>query len=366
MAEIPKIVGQRLQAIAQVGEHPDSNLLGAFVERSLARSEQIRVLEHLSRCTNCREIVSLTAAQPWIAGDAVVVVPERRGWLSWPVLRWGAAVACVVVVGAVVTLRQQQGAGQIAATLADHQPDRTAVPAEQTTIRETPGTAKVESSTAETSSPIEMADAKAGARLNQMVPGRAKTAESQDASARKGTGAAENSFAPADGATAAIVPLVSTNLAPRWTLTSDGTLERSRDAGRTWQTVDVPSKTTLRALAANGQDIWVGGASGALFHSSDAGRHWIQVQPVVNGEALSADIIGVEFVDGVHGKLTIADPGAQALNRSWQPDQTLQQYNFLIDSSSSGDVEVQKSPGPVLSGQQTWSTADAGQTWQKQ
>src|SRR5580704_19377134 len=109
MAEIPKIVSRRLRAIAVVGEHPDPNLLGAFLEKSLARNEQAQVLEHLSRCMVCREIVSLASSQPAVA-DVVSVVPASTAtaWLAWPVLRWGAAVACVVVVGAVVTLRQQQ------------------------------------------------------------------------------------------------------------------------------------------------------------------------------------------------------------------------------------------------------------------
>jgi Photosynthesis system II assembly factor YCF48 len=363
MAEIPKIVGQRLQTMAEIGDHPDPNLLGAFVERSIGHDERVLVLKHLSRCVSCREIVSLTAVQPGIVDD-VAVVPERTSWLAWPALRWGAAVACVAVLGAVVTLRQQQkGSGQIAATLTERQAEKTPLPAEQTPAPEMAGAAKTgDRSTA----PVEMADAGSGARPDQLVPGRAKVAESRNSAARQETRSDGDSVASEEGANAAVVPLVSTNLPPRWTLTADGTLERSRDAGRSWQTVDVPSKTTLRALAANGQDIWVGGVAGALFHSSDAGRHWTQVQPVVNGEALSADIIGVEFADGVHGKLTIADADSQTPNRSWQPDQTLQQYDFLVDSNSGGDLEVQKSPGPVLSGQQTWSTADAGQTWQKQ
>ena len=116
---------------------------------------------------------------------------------------------------------------------------------------------------------------------------------------------------------------VPTTLAPRWTLSSDGTLQRSLDSGGTWQTIPVSSKTTFRALAANGLDIWVGGSAGALFHSSDAGQHWTQVRAIANGETLVDDIIGVEFTDLLHGKVT-------------------------------------------TSGSETWVTADAGQSWQEQ
>jgi photosystem II stability/assembly factor-like uncharacterized protein len=106
-------------------------------------------------------------------------------------------------------------------------------------------------------------------------------------------------------------------------LSSDGTLQRSLDSGRTWQSIPVSSKTIFRALAANGLDIWVGGSGGALFHSSDAGQQWKQVRPAANGETLADDIIGVEFTDLLHGKLT-------------------------------------------TSSEEVWVTADAGQTWQKQ
>jgi hypothetical protein len=362
MAEISKIVGQRLRAIAAVGDHPDPNLLGAFLENSLAKGEQFGVLEHLSRCTSCREIISLAATQPALA-DAVSGVPASTsaGWLAWPVLRWGAALACVLVVGAVVTLRQQQlrqlaAPTQLATSSLSQSVNKTAL-SEQIVSREAVSVAKPQAP-----NPVETADARPGP---QVVPGRAKAAIVPDTEAGNGMDSTGNIGAPTEASNAAIVPLVSTNLPPRWTLTSDGSLQRSRDSGRTWQTVPVPSKTTLRALAAHGQDIWVGGAAGALFHSADAGRHWTQVRPTVNGEALAADIIGVEFADPAHGKLTTAGAEAQALNRGSQPDQTLQQYNFSADSSG-GDVEVRKTPGPSLSGEQTWSTADAGQTWQKQ
>ena len=110
---------------------------------------------------------------------------------------------------------------------------------------------------------------------------------------------------------------------PRWTLSADGALQRSFDSGKTWQTIPVASNVVFRALAANDSDIWVGGAAGALYHSSDAGQHWTRITPVAEGKSLSADIVAVEFSDPQHGKLITAN-------------------------------------------RETWSTSDAGKTWQRQ
>ena len=347
MAEIPKIVSQRLQAIATMGDHPDPNLLGAFVERSLGKRERVQVLEHLSRCTTCREIVSLSAAPPEMTH--AVSGPVSRAWFSWPVLRGAALVACVMVVGAVLTLRQKHEGRQISATIAEGRPGETQLPmpnsaiekkvpslqipapvakpvfaAKQTASRQKAITANPANGSydAAPSSAVEMAEARTGSPFAE-VPGRAKdaAAESQGSQAEKASGGAlarRNMVSAA----ASDAPIPS-NLAPRWTLSSDGTLQRSLDSGRTWQTIPVSSQTIFRALAANGLDIWVGGAAGALFHSSDAGQHWTQIKPMVNGEALEDDIIGVEFTDTLHGKLT----------------------------SSIEEI---------------WTTADAGLTWQKQ
>ena len=84
----------------------------------------------------------------------------------------------------------------------------------------------------------------------------------------------------------------------------------------------VANHVVFRALAANGSDIWAGGAAGALYHSSDAGQHWVQVNPTADGNSLTGDIVTVEFSDAAHGKLT-------------------------------------------TSTRETWTTADAGDTWQK-
>jgi photosystem II stability/assembly factor-like uncharacterized protein len=98
-------------------------------------------------------------------------------------------------------------------------------------------------------------------------------------------------------------------------------LQRSFDSGKSWQTIPVASHVVFRALAANDSDIWVGGAAGALYHSSDAGQHWTQVKPVADGKPLTADIVTVEFSDPHRGKL-------------------------------------------ITSTRETWTTSDAGNTWQ--
>jgi hypothetical protein len=160
----------------------------------------------------------------------------------------------------------------------------------------------------------------------QLVPGRAKEAEStafkDNLAAVAGPLARQNAATAALAVNKAMVP-APLRLIPRWTLTSDGTLQRSLDSGKTWETISVSSQANFRALAANGFDIWVGGSKGALFHSSDSGQHWTQVRPIANGEVLSADIIGVEFADSQHGTIS-------------------------------------------TSAQETWTTDDAGQSWQRE
>jgi hypothetical protein len=330
MAEIPKIVKQRLQTNAKLADHPEANLVSAFLERSLGQREQFEILQHLSQCTNCREIVSLSGAQSNVA-NAVSLAPARATWLSWPALRWGVAIACVVVIGAAITTHQRHESVQPPATQASMSthaiPDKAALSqspnlnpgpvqaAKQRISRSNSGNQR-----AVDSMPVEIADARTASPFVEVVPGRAKDAVAPSEAEPATGGPATNSLA-----TGTFFPddLAAENLAPRWTLSWDGILQRSLDSGRTWQTVPVASHLILRALAANGLDIWVGGKAGALFHSSDAGQHWAQVFPIANGQPFAGDIVGVEFSDGLHGKLT----------------------------SSNREI---------------WITTDAGQSWQKQ
>lgn len=336
MTEIPKIVKQRLQVDANLADHPEPNLLSAFVEQSLGKREQLQVLEHLSQCMNCREIASLSAARPAVT-SAVSLTPARAAWLSWPALRWGAAITCVVVVGAAITIHQKHESAQGSATqasMSNHAILDKPAPSRSPNLNPEPvQTAKQptgQSSSgnhAADSQPVEMADARTASPFTEVVPGRAKAAIAgpRDGEAAPATGGPANNNNGMNAANETFFPddLAAETLAPRWTLSWDGVLQRSLDSGRTWQTVPVASHLILRALAANGLDIWVGGKAGALFHSSDAGQHWAQVLPITDGQPFVGDIVGVEFSDPLHGKLT----------------------------SSNHEI---------------WITSDAGQTWQKQ
>ncbi|HTA24304.1 MAG TPA: YCF48-related protein [Terriglobales bacterium] len=355
MPDLPKIAMQRLHQKSATAEiHPDPNLISAFAENSLADDSRDQVMRHLAQCGDCREVVFLSAPEQAATLPAAASAPSR--WLTWPVLRWGAAVAAVVVVVAAVSLHHQSGGvstspGAIQMTdapIAKEKAASVSIPEEkrkmapETNIAPVPPvvtsvtTADAEDkrpdelkkqSSRVAASPMlaqksEIANAKGandhrdeldktttveataqsvavGVEAGQVVPGRAKDAAAAPAS----------DMSAALGSATAMPPhpqMFMPVVAPRWTVTSEGMLQRSLDLGRSWQTVQVASQTSFRALAASGKDIWVGGSKGALYHSTDAGQHWAQVQPVAAGQTLSDDIVGVEFPDSLHGKLTTA------------------------------------------------------------
>jgi hypothetical protein len=382
--DVPNIVTRRLQA-AKTGvpeeAHLDPDLMTAFVEKALPQREHSRTLEHLAHCANCREVIALSLPeQPDIAA-ATPIIPARATWLSWPVLRWGTLAACVVVVGAAVTLHYQliragqpsitasstdaptarsqfsqapagesaRDTKQVAAQVppepqkSEARLDRPAptertgdgnsaiqgnIPAAGNKLQAEHEAAPAHRQTEDVAgaSPL-LANAEPAADSSQLVPGRAKDEFDAFPAAKTGmslNGTIDTAKQPTPtSAMIARAATVPANVTPRWTLTSDGMLQRSIDSGKTWETILVASPGTFRALTANGFDIWVGGAKAALYHSIDAGQHWMKVQPAAADESLTADIIGIEFTDLLHGTLTTAD-------------------------------------------QQAWITADAGQTWQKQ
>jgi hypothetical protein len=115
MQDVPKIVRQRLRAGGSAGNHPDANVLTAFVEKSLPDLERSGVMEHLSRCGECREVLAL--ALPETESQAIAM-PTRAGWFTWPVLRWGFVAAGIAVVASIGIVQYQRHAVQQSAMVA--------------------------------------------------------------------------------------------------------------------------------------------------------------------------------------------------------------------------------------------------------
>jgi Photosynthesis system II assembly factor YCF48/Putative zinc-finger len=419
MEALPKIVRQRLQSRAKSGVHPHADLLTAFSEKTLTERERTRVVEHLSRCEDCREVMFLAPPQqmPAQAGERISV---SSGWLSWPVLRWSAAVACVVIVGTAVTLRQQSQNPPVLRDSEQSRSEKTQTPAPktaplETTKKTTPNSvpigevkdkddedkvvrsqdadklsAKAEPAprpnrnamTAIPRVPMQFDQSRqingnetgangavsAGVALDENRPAasapammaRGANLADQSESAKKQ--APTSSYTVNVAAASEPVTVQSANtpvaqgkdssdaalqisgrnmqptgssavagalmkagipgIAPRWMLTPGGILQRSLDQGKTWKTIPVADKRTFQSFAAIAADVWVGGANGLLYHSSDGGLHWIQVTPQANGESLTSGVISIEFSDAPNGKVTTADG-------------------------------------------ETWTTSDAGKSWQK-
>ena len=106
MEQLPKIVRGRLAASPAVEQHPDPDLLTAFMEQSVTRRERAHVEEHISLCSDCRQIVSLATADtsPLTQAGQTRVHPLRtRAWWRSPVLRWGAVAACMVAAAGLAT-----------------------------------------------------------------------------------------------------------------------------------------------------------------------------------------------------------------------------------------------------------------------
>jgi hypothetical protein len=189
---------------------------------------------------------------------------------------------------------------------------------------------------------------------SDVVKAKAATAPSQAVPPSQNAAAA---LAASEAASQQTAQSLTAPAFPLWTISSTGTLQRSFDAGETWQDVSpnaggiggglLAKKATnigtsseklrkekpqsapvFRAVTAIGPEVWVGGSDATLYHSSDSGAGWEQVSFSLAGGSPGSgsptgDVTTIEFSDSQHGRF----------------------------STSTGQV---------------WLTSDSGQTWRKQ
>jgi len=109
MEKVPQIVRHRLKAGSPAIEHPDADVLTAFSERSLSQVERAGVIDHLSRCGECRDVVAL--ALPYSEPMQEAPRVSAAGWLTWPVLRWGFAAAGIIAIASFGVMQYQRQRG---------------------------------------------------------------------------------------------------------------------------------------------------------------------------------------------------------------------------------------------------------------
>jgi len=331
MDAIKKLVSGHLKAQA-AGTHPDPELLVAFAENSLSGREREGMLNHLSACTGCREVLYLSLPMPDSAQGQQVFSPSASFRTRRLALRWATLAASVVIVGSVLitnrgifTQHQTSGAAEgtdtskqtIAQLKTPSEVDQIAeAPALKSRVKTRPlakhMTAKPQANMQfDQSGQVHFAAAPLANEVRQSASQPAKSA----AAHRSTTGANEAVAVRSSKAIGAAVSKASSPLpwssssisSSSWSLSADGQIQRSFDSGKTWQIIPLAGGISFHAINSMGNDVWAGGNAGALYHSADAGRSWTRVEPVFEGEKLQTDIAHIEFSDARNGLVSTAD-----------------------------------------------------------
>ncbi len=341
------------------GEHLSGDLLAAFSERSLLAAEHGCVLSHLAVCSQCRDTLNL--GMPELEADVNPVSSRRPKALIWnfpAAVRWGSAAAAVLIaIGAGVlveqhsVVRRDQAVTVAKATSpnvpAAQQESRAAsqdsfVPlTKKSETRSKHARRAIPSSASEAAlagadiaSSHSRADAEIGERRG-VVGGAVRIQNGAPASQSADTTVEASAAAPATqnselqpkirsahglSAVPAVAKAHSVDIA-RWTVSSSGQLLRNAVNGE-WVNIQPAPGVTFRAVAAQGIEVWAGGAEGnsgdalssgrgVLFHSSDAGESWKQAEGpwrhVVSRVALNGP--GVVTVTADDGSWKSSDGG---------------------------------------------------------
>ncbi len=394
--------------------HPDADLLTAFTEQSLTKREHEQVLAHLASCADCRDVVALSLPEGPLSAPAEE--PVKPLFWRWPILRWGAVAASVVIVaGAVLigNMEHKKHSGetqQVAEVRRESAPNLTSpAPAEQSKAQETlpeisgssgvqrpkvryeriPGdsqTASLPSLAKERADkailepeqkdetlavgkivagvvqPQAQPPAAVDESVNSTVYKRDASAYSADVRMKAAVPPPPAPPVPSASETvevssgASVVPIEGANAAPA----RGGPLQASNkpetqlaDARQSIQFEKGASKKQLmRFAAATNWRI----SNGVLQRSFDSGQTWEQARSEANFRAVST--IGNEiWAGGSNGLLMHSSDAGQ----SW----------FTVSPGMTGDIAslqfTDAKHGTVkTSTDETWQTKDGGKSWKKQ
>lgn len=340
-------------------EHPAADLLNAYVEGVLSSFEERQVVEHLSICADCREVVYLAASavdKPSKVSSEPTASHRIRWWT------WAVPVAAVLVVASTVVvlepnlMRSRSATQQLAqskpekklspppaaspvpppapaAPVAEEAPKRkdSRTVVEKQALREPENNAVAKNVPQVPPESRDKLDLKTDRpnSVNGTVPAatRQETTSvevtAQDALVEPQPSNETPAKAAAPGVTAGALQRTysSSNMtakkaqAPSWGVTPEGKLQHSVQ-GR-WKIIaDLPGR--FLAVASVGDEVWAGGTGLALYHSADNGLTW--QKQIVPG--MAGDIVHLEFVSSTLGVLRTSAGAAFSTHdggKTWDP-----------------------------------------------
>ena len=267
-------------------------VIAAWTEGTLPAAEAAAVEAHLSSCASCQEVLAVFART-----EPPAAQPESL-WQRWH-MRWVAPIA-VAATAAVIWVaipdegrRLDDAFDRVQPTAPREQPAQPNVAAlQEKPAEEISSAPKREKNEAKSSAESSRLEARAD---QQSANAPAAREREQDAAsppvASPAAAVPQQEPRPlADTAAGAVrqsreafaqpVEVVSPDPKIRWRLLPDGRLERSTDAGKTWEPATLPPNvraTAVRALTATA--VVITAADGREFRSDDQGKSWNPVQP---------------------------------------------------------------------------------------
>lgn len=382
---------RQLARSRDAGPHPDANLLSAFAEDALLAREREQILGHLVACPSCRETLRLSSAAAEEPQPALLPLPASRPapsvFRNW--ITGTAMAACIVaIVGSAILLRHAIRTSEAQPPVAVSQPAKTTTQpppqiasaagspstqqqaATQRPPRAIPkhprGSAQSRATSSASAHPmppavteqVQVAPQNSQAEPTQEANATTPTPPAQAPSgfvggampAQKSVSPAPQQYSPAQSQQRAVYsshsaatsgartaarnqPSFAGNASarglssfaprpvphPQWRIGDAGQIEHITDSG-TWQPIPVGQNVNFRVVTVSHQEVWAGGDHLALFHSADNGATWTEVH------------------------LPAAADRAHAI--------------VNIDLNNAPKLTVESDSGT------TWTTNDAGQTWQ--
>ena len=289
--------------------HVEPEVLAAWSEGTLPSRDARQVEAHLADCVACQQMLAVfarTEPPPAVPSGFRSVVSgfSRTGW------RWAVPLAAAATVAAIwVAIPDEERTAQLNPTSAPAVSEPAAPPVEAVSTEAAAPAAKEQA--APTGAPASsLADQRAPAtpekreivsqeKADQFASSRAANERDQDLKAEAAPTA--RSVAPAQAAAAPAAPpsapeqnrrraegeitgllreaapaeVASPDPQVRWRIVPTGRLERSTNAGKTWEAVTLPQPVTVAAVRApSAATAIVTTTDGRQFRTDDQGKTW--------------------------------------------------------------------------------------------